>query len=149
MRLLALLLLPLLASCVALAESSLVVGDCAAAFAQPTAEEFVTRGALSVLLIVVAVRFVRLWPRLADGSTFAKLGTAAACVLFGFALGLWNVAPAVAAGVAGKLIGGFGTGGLAFFGAGVLGPRGRMESVRDGVSRAMGGASGAARGGEQ
>lgn len=118
------LLLMGLASCsVASAEPSLVL-----TLEQPSAEEFLARGSLAALLTMIGVRFTRaLAPVPADGSLAAKRITAGLCVAYGLLLGWWGVAPAVAAGLAGKLLGGFGAGGLAYFGAGVLGSKLRRE----------------------
>lgn len=103
--------------------------DAGAPFMPPTAEEFLARGLLAALLIGVAVRFIREWvPQLADGSMRAKRLTGLLCIALGVVFGLAGVAPAVAAGIAGQVLGGFGTGGIAYFGAGVLGSRGRLES---------------------
>lgn len=122
----ALVIATLLWSLVARAEPGLVLLE---EFAAPTAEEFLARGALSALLVMIAVRFVRqLLPLAADGSLRAKRITAALAVAVGLVLGWAGVAPAVAAGIAGKLLGGFGVGGLAYFGAGMVGPKGRMEA---------------------
>lgn len=111
-----------------LALPALAQGSPVVPFEPPSAEEFLARGSLAALLVMLGVRFTRaLAPVPADGSLAAKRITAGLCVAYGLLLGWWGVAPAVAAGLAGKLLGGFGAGGLAYFGAGVLGSKLRRE----------------------
>lgn len=128
-----LLLLPLLASCVALAEPSLVTGE-----APRTVDDFLIASSLSVVVVIALVRFARsAVPWLALDEPRAKLATQGLGLAFAVGLALVGVAPAVdpvggAHPIAAQIAGGIVVAALASWG-------------RDGLVRA----SGAARGGEQ
>lgn len=108
-----------------------IAQEAAPEFVAPTADQFLLDGSLAALFILIAVRFLRaafpetLAPRPATPRSrrFTMLATLA-CGLGFAALGL---APAVAPGFTGQVLGGVGTAGIAYFGAGLLGSRLRGE----------------------
>jgi len=124
----------MLASCSAQAQETPVILPPDAPFAPPTADEFLLRGALAALLVGVVVRALReafpdqLAP--AGGATLtSKRLIIGICGLSGVLAGLVNLAPAVAPGVAGQIIGGLGTGLIAFVGAAAVSPKARLDNL--------------------
>lgn len=102
-----------------------------APFVHPTAEEFLARGALSSLLVGISVRVMRgLFPeQLAPtpSTLTSRRLVIGVCLVSGVALGLAGLAPAVAAGWPGPVMGGLGSGGLAYVTAGATGAKARLE----------------------
>ena len=124
----------MLASCSAQAQEAQVPLPENAPFAAPTADEFLLRGALAALLVGIVVRALReafpnqLAP--SGGATLAsKRLVIGICAVAGVLSGLANLAPAVAPGVAGQIIGGLGTGLLAFVGAAAMNPKARLDNL--------------------
>lgn len=100
-------------------------------FAQPSSDELVVRWGVSALVIGILVRvlrhFLARWLAPKPATPRSKSLTLLASLALGVVLALIGTAPAVAAGLAGKLVGGLAAGGFAFFVAKLAGPKVRGE----------------------
>jgi hypothetical protein len=90
-------------------------------FAFPSLEDILARGAAASAVVVAALLFARAFvPWLTRGTEPARLANLALAVVVGCLTGAVGLAPQLAEGLAGQLLGGFLCGGMATFGRDAL-----------------------------